>query len=116
MSVTDGRAPAPPRPQPVATARGRRSLGTRLAPYLLLSPSLLLLLVFSAVPIIAAVVLSFQEVAVFGEGRWVGGENYGRMVGDPLFWTSIQNTAVFTVGTVPTSMAIGLLLAVLLNR
>jgi multiple sugar transport system permease protein len=116
MSATDVRAPAPSRPVPVPAGRGTRSLGSRFAPYLFVSPSLLLLLVFSFVPIVAAVVLSFQEVAVFGQGRWVGTENYGRMVGDPLFWTSIGNTAVFTVGTVPTSMAIGLLLAVLLNR
>jgi multiple sugar transport system permease protein len=121
MSATDApatgaRAPVSAPPSPSAGGRGTRSRGARLAPYLFVSPSLLLLLVFSFVPIVAAVVLSFQEVAVFGQGTWVGAANYGRMVGDPLFWTSIQNTAVFTVGTVPTSMAVGLLLAVLLNR
>lgn len=116
MSATDVRVPVSAPSAPAAAGRGRRPLATRLAPYLFLSPSLLLLVVFSFVPIVAAVVLSFQKVAVFGQGTWVGGANYAQMVGDPLFWTSIQNTAVFTVGTVPTSMAIGLLLAVLLNR
>lgn len=91
-------------------------VSSRIAPWLFVSPGLVLLIVFSFIPIVVAVVLSFQEVAVFGQGAWVGGGNYAQMVGDPLFWTSIGTTAVFTVGTVPTSMAIGLLLAVLLNR
>jgi len=124
MSPTDVPTGAPiavPTPSPavaaIPAAGGRRgALGTRLAPYLFVSPGLLLFLVFSFVPIVAAVVLSFQDVAVFGQGTWVGGGNYRQMVGGPLFWTSIQNTAVFTVGTVPTSMALGLLLAVLLDR
>jgi ABC-type sugar transport system permease subunit len=98
----------------MSTTRSRSS--ARIAPWLFVSPGLALLIVFSFVPIVAAVVLSFQQVAVFGQGTWVGGGNYAQMVGDPLFWTSIGNTAVFTLGTVPTSMAIGLLLAVLLNR
>lgn len=119
MSVTEtpgAAAPAPP-VRPPAAAPGRRTgWSARIAPWLFVAPGLALLIVFSAVPIVTAVVLSFQEVAVFGQGTWVGGANYAQMAQDPLFWTSIGNTAVFTVGTVPTSMAIGLLLAVLLNR
>jgi ABC-type sugar transport system permease subunit len=43
-------------------------------------------------------------------------DNYTRLAADPLFWQSLRTTLVFTVATVPTSMALGLLLAVLLNR
>lgn len=115
MSVTE--APAPSGAAVTRTSPGRRTgWSARIAPWLFVTPGLALLIVFSAVPIVTAVVLSLQEVAVFGQGTWVGGANYAQMAQDPLFWTSIGNTAVFTVGTVPTSMAIGLLLAVLLNR
>ncbi|MEU0533246.1 carbohydrate ABC transporter permease [Amycolatopsis tolypomycina] len=87
-----------------------------LAPYLFLSPALALFTVFAFVPLAYAVVLSFQDVPVFGDGQWNGVANYTRLAADPLFWESLRTTLVFTVGTVPTSMALGLLLAVLLNR
>jgi multiple sugar transport system permease protein len=55
-------------------------------------------------------------VQVFGGGTWVGVDNYSNMLGNGLFWTSVRNTVVFTVGTVPTSAALGLVLAIMLNR
>ena len=75
-----------------------------------------LYIVFAFIPIAAMFLLSFQEVAQFGDGEWIGGDNYTRMISDPLFWQSLKITGIFTLGTVPTSMAIGLLLAVALNR
>ncbi|WP_206793777.1 carbohydrate ABC transporter permease [Amycolatopsis sp. MtRt-6] len=89
---------------------------TALAPYLFISPALALFTVFAFVPLGYAVVLSFQDVPVFGDGEWTGAANYTRLAADPLFWQSLRTTLVFTVGTVPTSMALGLLLAMLLNR
>lgn len=86
------------------------------APYAFISPALLLFAVFAFVPLGYSVVLSFQDVPVFGGGTWIGADNYTRMVDDPVFWQSLRNTVVFTVATVPTSMLLGLLLAVLLNR
>jgi multiple sugar transport system permease protein len=88
----------------------------RVTPYLFISPALLLFATFAFVPLVYSVVLSFQDVAVFGGGTWIGADNYTRMASDPVFWQSVRNTLVFTVATVPTSMFVGLLLAVLLNR
>jgi ABC-type sugar transport system permease subunit len=85
-------------------------------PYLFISPALLLFATFAFVPLVYSVVLSFEDVPVFGGGTWIGADNYTRMVDDPVFWQSVRNTLVFTVATVPTSMFVGLLLAVLLNR
>ncbi|GAB2883723.1 carbohydrate ABC transporter permease [Streptomyces mayteni] len=113
---------SPPRPAPRAatgpaprTGRRRGPTGTR-APYLFLTPSLVLFGVFSLFPIVAAVLMSTQQGAVLGQTDYVGGDNYRRMVDDPLFWTALENTLVFTAATVPLSMAIGLLLALMLNR
>ncbi|MDQ0642998.1 ABC transporter permease [Microbacterium murale] len=94
--------------------RGRRVGGA--TPYFFVGPAAILFLCFSLVPICIAIVLSFQDTATLGDGEWVGGENFGRMVGDSLFRTALLNTLVFTLGTVPTSMAMGLALAVALNR
>lgn len=93
---------------------GARSV--QLAPWLFVAPSLLLFAVFAFAPIVTAFVLSFEDVQTFGGGEWVGLKNYTDAVGKPLFWTSVRNTLVFTLGTVPTSTLLGLMLAVLLNR
>jgi multiple sugar transport system permease protein len=77
---------------------------------------MVLFALFAFIPIGYSVILSLQEVQIFGGGKWVGRANYTRMINDPIFWQSLKNTAVFTAGTVPTSMAIGLGLAVMLNR
>ncbi|WP_029149824.1 carbohydrate ABC transporter permease [Microbacterium indicum] len=92
-----------------------RRRGSRAA-YLFVAPATLLFLGFSLVPIVTALLLSFQETATLGDGRWVGGANFARLATDPLFFTSLRNTVVFTIGTVPTAMIVGLALAVALNR
>lgn len=115
-------APAPVVPAPTGEravaggGRRRRWRAQTAAPWLFVAPSLLLFAAFAFAPIAISVVLSFQDVAVFGGGRWAGTANYTELISKQLFWTSVQNTVVFTVGTVPTSTAIGLVLAVLLNR
>ena len=110
--ATAGGAVVPP-------ARGARRSGSReprVAPWVFITPSLILFVVFAFAPIAVAVVLSFEDVQVFGGGTFVGLDNYQAMINKPLFWTSVKNTVVFTLGTVPTSAGLGLLLAVLLNR
>lgn len=107
------RSTAPERARRRSRRRGQAPPAT---PYLFLTPGLLLFAVFSLLPIIASFVLSAQDVAVLGQGEWVGGGNYARMADDPLLGTSLLNTAIFTVGTVPTSMLLGLALAIVLNR
>ncbi len=99
---------------------GRRSRRRRTGgwtPWGFLAPSLALLVVFAFAPLVDAVYLSLTNSnVVSGTGDFVGGANYSAMTIQPLFWQSLKNTLVFTIGTVPTSMALGLLLAVLLNR
>src|SRR5699024_1938102 len=65
---------------------------------------------------IIAITLSFQDTQTLGKGQWVGLDNYTEMGSDRLFRTARINTLVFTVGTVPTAMAMGLALAVALLR
>jgi multiple sugar transport system permease protein len=97
----------PPRP------RRRRF---RVTPYVFLSPSFVLLGFFAFAPLVVSIYLSFQNTTLLTGGHFVGGANYATMVHQPEFWTSLKNTLIFTIGTVPTSMALGLVLAVLLNR
>src|SRR5579859_303539 len=105
------------RPLPARVARARFGRWRhRLVPYVFLTPNLAVFSVFLFIPIGAAVVISFQQRGIIGDGQWVGLQNYIDMVHDPIFWQSLGHTFVYTLGTVPTSMGLGLVLAVMLNR
>nr|WP_245354870.1 sugar ABC transporter permease [Brachybacterium sacelli] len=87
-----------------------------MTPYVFIGPAALLFLTFSLIPIVIAITLSFQDTQTLGDGDWVGLANFAALGSDRLFRTALVNTVVFAVGTVPTSMALGLAFAVALNR
>lgn len=87
-------------------------------PYKYLIPALILYTVFLIYPLIRTFILSFQEVQTLGgfQTEWVGISNYVAVLSDPFFWQSAFNTAIFTFGMIFIPLAIGLGLAVLLDR
>ncbi len=115
-----GSVVAPPVRPDQAARRGRAGRGgqaarTRTA-YLFISPWLFGLVVFTAGPMIASLVLSFTDYDLVQEAEFVGFENYQRLVQDPAILTSLGNTFFYTVLHVPLSMALALALAMLLVR
>ena len=59
--------------------------------------------------------LGFFSVSGFGEYTFVGLDNYRRMLGDPLFWRSLQVTILYVVALVPLLYVVGLGLALLVQ-
>jgi multiple sugar transport system permease protein len=88
----------------------------RLVPYVFIAPNVVLFTAFSFLPLLYAVYISFHDWSLIGDPEWLGLHNYTRLVRDPLFWQALTNTLIYAVSTVPTSMVIGLLLAMALNR
>jgi len=88
----------------------------RVVPYLFIAPNMVVFTVFVFVPIVLAFCISLTEWSLIGDPIFVGFGNYVDMAKDADFWTALLNTLVYTVGTVPTSMALGLAAAVGLNR
>ncbi len=88
----------------------------RLVPYLFIAPNMVVFTVFIFVPILFAFYISLTEWSLIGTPEFIGLGNYLAMVQDGEFWRSLFNTFVYTVGTVPTSIALGLLVALGLNR
>ncbi|MEV8313513.1 sugar ABC transporter permease [Streptomyces sp. NPDC059900] len=105
-------APAAPSPRKRRAARFRETL----AAYCTLGPNLILVTVFLLVPLVMALVLSFQYSTGLASPTWAGLANYRQLAGDPVFWRTVVNTAVFCVATVPVEMALGLGVALLFNK
>lgn len=93
-----------------------RSITDRFAPWLLVSPFVVVTAVFVLYPLYRSVVLAFSQT--FGPGATVpaGVLNFQMAIADPLFWVAIRNTAVFTLGSLLIQLPLALLLASMLNR
>lgn len=87
-----------------------------LAPYLFIAPNVTVIAVFMFVPIVFAFYMSLTEWSLIGTPRFVGIDNYRELAVDPQFWQALYHTILYTLGTVPVSIALGLLVAVWLNR
>ena len=93
----------------------RRRRGTLVA-WSFLGIPFLHLAVFSFGPLAFTVYLAFHEWSLLGGARpFVGLANFRELAGDPLFWRTLRNTALYTT-YVPITMALALGLALLLNR
>lgn len=91
----------------------RGSTAERRAAWLLLSPALGAIALFFAVPLVAALLLSLTDFDIYaladlGNARFVGAENYLRLLRDPLFWKVLRNTLVFVTLGVPLTLAAAL--------
>lgn len=84
--------------------------------YLFLLPSLLGLIAFTAVPVLAALWLSFQDWNLLRSPVFVGAANYVELARDPVFRQAFSNTLYFLVGIVPLQLIIGLVIATALNQ
>ncbi len=85
------------------------------APWALLSPFLLVFGVFFLYPILRSLMLSCEQTFGGGASAFVGLENVRRLAADPLFYTALKNTAIFTLGSVFIQLPISLGLALLLE-
>jgi len=90
------------------------------AAWTFLSPALLLIAVFFAVPVIAAFLLGFTDFDLYALAdletvRITGVANYRTLLTSPLFWQALRNTAEFALIGGPLSIAVSLAAALLVN-
>ncbi|MFG2185963.1 carbohydrate ABC transporter permease [Nocardia iowensis] len=87
------------------------------AGWVFVAPNVVAVGVFLLFPLGFSLYLSFYSWDLFRPMRFVGVENYRRLVGaDPLFLIALRNSAVFTVLTLVPTVVIGLGIAAALNR
>lgn len=85
-------------------------------PYLMVSPYLLHLLVFSAFPVVFSIILTFFNWNIISPMEWNGLANWKHVISDRLFWKSIYNTLKFLSVHIPLQIIIALALAEVLNQ
>jgi len=83
--------------------------------WIFLLPELSLLAIFVALPVFMSLQYGFTKYDVLSPAKWIGIRNYVKLLGDDLFWKSLRNTLYFSGVTIPVEVAIGLILALLLN-
>ena len=88
----------------------------RILGYVLLSPALILILVFIAYPFVLGIWMSLTNKLVGTPGEFIGLGNYRRLFASDIFWTAFGNTLFFTTMATIFKAALGMWLAVLLNR
>jgi multiple sugar transport system permease protein len=85
--------------------------------YLFILPNFVGVLIFIAFPVVFSLFMSFTSWDILTPPTFVGGANYVEMfTGDPLFWTGLRNSAYYVLLTVPTSIVVGLGIALAMNQ
>ncbi|MEW6022147.1 MAG: sugar ABC transporter permease [Pseudomonadota bacterium] len=101
---------------PVVTTRHSEGRREGLPAALLLAPFGAAFLLFFLVPALHTFYMSLTESSLTRTSAFVGLANYATLVQDPSFWSSLWNTFYFALLTVIPLTAIGLLMALLVNR
>jgi multiple sugar transport system permease protein len=96
----------------------RRVIGSdHFSGWAFVTPGVVIILLFGAAPIVWSAVMSFQRSNLLSPSTpFVGLANYRQMVHDPVVVQAIQHTLIYTALFVPGTMAVGLFLAVAMNR
>ena len=111
----------------VSTAGTQKSMSRRrpkstlarqetIAGYLFITPAFLGLVVFTAVPILASLVLVFLNYDLLTPPSWAGLENIQRLFSDKRMFTIYWNTLRLVIAATVVNNVLGLLLAVGVNR
>ncbi|WP_349549559.1 carbohydrate ABC transporter permease [Leuconostoc pseudomesenteroides] len=98
----------------------KNNLMKKIMPYTFIFPALLLLILFSIIPIIISLVISFTNLDITGLGNWaavkfIGLSNFINLFQDSLFLQSVGNTLFYVVFGVPAVIVLSLTIAIMIN-
>ena len=95
----------------------RREIFVKRQYYYLVAPYTILFFVFTVLPVVMSLVLSFTNFNLLEFPEWVGWENYMRLfVDDKVFIIALRNTALLAVVTGPLSYIMAFVFAWLINE
>lgn len=103
-------------PETAPVKKSNRALRNNLTAYSFIAPNFIGFCVFTLVPMVFAIALSFCSWDGAHAIEFVGLKNFMDLAGDKTFKTAFINTIVYCVGTVPLTLVCSLGLAMLLNQ
>ncbi|AJC68891.1 sugar ABC transporter permease [Trueperella pyogenes TP8] len=109
-------------PSPIA-AEQQRELGSRRrrksdarAAAVFLAPAVIGFVIFYLVPIVRGFKMSLTDWNLLEEAKWVGFDNYVRLLEDETFINAVKVTVIYVVVNITTQTILGLLIAMLMMR
>src|SRR5881394_839621 len=79
--------------------------------YVLMTPALLLLIIFIAYPFVLGVWYSMSDVQIFGLGKFIALKNYTDLLNSPVFLQTVKNSFVYTGFATVFKLGLGLAMA-----
>ena len=103
--------------QATKLSKKRGISNNNLTDYIMLAPFLVLFFVFTVLPILVSIVLSFFNFDMVSMPSFIGLDNFARMfLSDDVFFTTVKNTLVFSVIAGPIGFCLAFMLAWFVNE
>lgn len=83
--------------------------------YFFIAPQVLGLIIFTLLPVLGGLAISFTEWEIGRSPVWVGLDNFRRLVNDEIFWQVLRNTVYYTIGAITLLVTLSLAVAFGLN-
>jgi len=109
-SISSNKRPTLPR------GRGRVGKYKHPSAYVMLLPSYLIYIIFSFVPVVITIYFSFTNYDLYKRMDFVGLQNYIDLWSDESFKIAARNTIIYSIFTIVPQMALGLWVAVMVNK
>jgi sn-glycerol 3-phosphate transport system permease protein len=95
----------------------QRRFPNKILPYLLVSPSIVVVIIFLIIPTIQSLYMSFFRVSPFGDKLiFVKFYNFIKLFTSPDYVNSLVITLIFAIAVVALGITVGLLISVVLNQ
>lgn len=88
----------------------------KVAPYVFVSPFVLVFAIFWVYPLLSSIGMSFQHTMLGQQPEWIGIDNYTKLMGDTIFYKSVTNSVVYMLLTLVILIPLPMLFAVLINN
>lgn len=92
-----------------------KKIKTWITAYVFVAPTVLGIIILNLWPIVQSIYYSFNEVKGFGAPKFVGIDNYIRLLQDVQVFNALGNTLLYVLLSVPLGVFLSLLVAVFLN-
>ena len=81
----------------------------------MVAPTIIGLIILNIYPFFYTIYLSTMKFQGLGKPKYIGFQNFSKMLSDAMTWNALRNTLLFVLFTVPVGVFLSLIFAALLN-